>query len=85
MHYWLHKHRHVNFFTLDPFRLKVNVTVGYMDYGISNENGATLTTERPSFIHSGYFYSALSNPILLRGAPDYSTDTVSQFHAEVHR
>src|SRR6218665_1191632 len=28
-----------------------------------------------SFIHSGHFYSALSRPLLLRGAPDYSTDT----------
>jgi len=24
------------------------------------------------FIHSGYFYSASSSPLLLRGAPDYS-------------
>ena len=38
-----------------------------------------------SFIHSGHFYSASSSPLLLRGAPDYSTDTVSEFHAEVHR
>src|SRR6218665_736538 len=32
-----------------------------------------------SFIHSGHFYSASSSPLLglLRGAPDYSTDTVS--------
>src|SRR6218665_3992224 len=37
-----------------------------------------------SFIHSGHFYSAPSNPQLLRGAPDYSTDTVSEFHAEAH-
>jgi len=35
-----------------------------------------------SFIHSGHFYSASSSPLLLRGAPDYSTDTVSEFHAE---
>src|SRR6218665_880164 len=27
-----------------------------------------------SFIHSGHFYSAPSSPLLLRGAPDYSTD-----------
>src|SRR6218665_435415 len=33
------------------------------------------------FIHSGYFYSASSSPILLTGALDYSTDTVSEFHA----
>ena len=38
-----------------------------------------------SFIHFGHFYSAPSSPLPLRGAPDYSTDTVSEFHAEVHR
>src|SRR6218665_2480035 len=40
-----------------------------------------------SFIHSGHFYSAPSSPLLLRGAPGYSTDrpTVSEFHAEAHR
>src|SRR6218665_813450 len=34
------------------------------------------------FIHSGYFYSAPSSPLLLRGAHDYSKDTVPEFHAE---
>ena len=38
-----------------------------------------------SFIHSSHFYSTPSSPLLLRGAPDYSTDTVSEFHAEAHR
>src|SRR6218665_2505390 len=38
-----------------------------------------------SFIHSGHFYSAPSSPLPLRGAPDYSTGTVSEFHAEAHR
>ena len=38
-----------------------------------------------SFIHSGHFYSAPLSPLLLGGAPDYSTDTVSEFHAEAHR
>src|SRR6218665_2333549 len=38
-----------------------------------------------SFIHSGYFYSASSSPLPFRGAPDYSTDTVSEFHAEANR
>src|SRR6218665_480355 len=38
-----------------------------------------------SFIHCGHFYSAPSSPLPLRGAPDYSTDTVSEFHAEAHR
>ena len=37
-----------------------------------------------TLIHSGHFYSAPSNP-LLRGAPDYSMDTVLEFHAEAHR
>ena len=36
-------------------------------------------------IHSGHFYSAPSSPLLLRGAPDYSTDTASEFHVEAHR
>jgi len=35
--------------------------------------------------HSGHFYSAPSSPLLLRGAPDYSTDTVLEFHVEAHR
>ena len=35
-----------------------------------------------SFIHSGYIYSAFSSPLLLRGAPDHSNDTVPEFHAE---
>ena len=31
-----------------------------------------------SFIHSGYFYSTSSSPLLLIGAPIYSIDTVSE-------
>jgi len=31
-----------------------------------------------SFIDSGYFYSASSSPLLLRGVIDYSIDTVSE-------
>ena len=31
-----------------------------------------------SFTRSGYFYSASSSPLLLRGAPNYSIDTVSE-------
>ena len=31
-----------------------------------------------SFFLSGYLYSTSSNPLLLRGAPDYSVDTVSE-------
>src|SRR6218665_866244 len=30
-----------------------------------------------SFIHSGYIYSASLSPLLCRGTPDYSIDTVS--------
>ena len=30
------------------------------------------------FIHSGYFYSASSSALLLRGTPDYSIDTASE-------
>jgi len=30
------------------------------------------------FIHSGYLYGASSSSLLLRGAPDYSIDTVSE-------
>jgi len=41
-----------------------------------------LLTYLHSFIHSGHFYSAPPSPLLLRGAPDYSTVTVSEFHAE---
>jgi len=36
------------------------------------------------FIHSGHFYRAPSSPLLLRDAPDYSTNTVSEFHVEAH-
>src|SRR6218665_4054848 len=38
-----------------------------------------------SFIYSGHFHSASSSPLLLRGAPCYITNTVSEFHAEAHR
>src|SRR6218665_62103 len=58
------------------------------------ENNATsnnnlLGTQKPplgfihSVIHSGHLYSASSSPLLLRDAPDYSTD--SEFYAEAHR
>src|SRR6218665_4011004 len=44
------------------------------------------STESTPVIHSfGYFYSAPSSPLLHRGAPDYSTNTVSEFHTEAHR
>jgi len=31
-----------------------------------------------SFIHSGYFYSASSSPLIRSGVPNYSIDTVSK-------
>ena len=31
-----------------------------------------------TFIHSGYFYSTSSSPLLLRGAPNYRIDPVSE-------
>ena len=52
---------------------------------VSSRGGCAPDTAYPfirsfihSFIHSGYFYSTSSSPLLLRGAPDYSTDTVSE-------
>src|SRR5688572_21653152 len=39
--------------------------------------------KRLVFIHFRYLYSAPSR-FLLRGAPDYSADTESEFHAEAH-
>ena len=38
-----------------------------------------------SSFHSGHFYSTPSSPLPVRGALDYSTDTVSEFHAKAHR
>jgi len=35
-----------------------------------------------SFIHSGYFYSFSSSPLLLRDAPDTARNTVPEFHPE---
>jgi len=31
-----------------------------------------------TFIHSGYFYTTFSNPLLLRDMPNYSIDSVSE-------
>ena len=38
-----------------------------------------------SFINSGHFYIAPSSPLLFRGAPGYSMDTVLEFHTEALR
>ena len=37
-----------------------------------------IRNERLFFIHSGYFYSAFSSALLLRGAPDYIIDIVTE-------
>ena len=55
------------------------------DFVLAGINLQYNTTDHHTFIHSGHFYSASSSPLLLRGAPDYSTNTVSEFHAEAHR
>src|SRR6218665_4194894 len=38
-----------------------------------------------AFIHSRCFYSAASSPLPLRGAPDYSSDTVSELTPKRYR
>ena len=40
---------------------------------------ASCRSTQPSFIHSGYFYSASSSPLVLRGTPDYGIGTVLEF------
>ena len=45
----------------------------------------TQLTKARSFIHFVHFYSSPSSPLLLRDAPDYCTDAVSEFHPEAHR
>ena len=45
------------------------------DHGCANNNHSF-------YIHSGYFYSASSSPLLLRGAPDYSIDTLLELTRE---
>ena len=51
---------------------------------LSLKQNSTPSIHIHSFIHSGHFYSAPSSPtpLLLRGAPDYSTDTVSRRSAQ---
>jgi len=39
----------------------------------------------PIFIHSGYFYSASSSPLLLRGAPDTARILCRSFMPKHHR
>src|SRR6218665_2389113 len=46
----------------------------------------SINTGQRNFLpfHSGHFYSSPSSPLLIRGAPDHSMYTVSEFHAEAH-
>ena|SRR6218665_2001269 len=57
--------------------------------GVVSTNAPPFPTSIHSFMHSfilsGHFYSAPSSPLLLGGAPDYSMNTVSEFHAKAHR
>src|SRR6218665_2434694 len=46
-------------------------------------NGAMITPWH-SFIHSGYFYSASSSPLLSRGAPDIAWILCQSFMAKRH-
>ena len=50
---------------------------------LSWETALTVRNGYMSFIHFRYLYSAPSR-YLLRGAPEYSADTESEFHAEAH-
>src|SRR6218665_2541106 len=72
---------------LDPKQLLQCVKCLLVEFELwmSNVENVKLRANVLTPVHSGHFYSALSSPLLLRGAPDYSTDTISEFHAEAHR
>jgi len=61
---------------------KMHVSNQYSKQSISQTIRLTdyILTEHPKFIHSGYFYSASSSPLPLRGAPDtaWKRTTVSE-------
>jgi len=46
--------------------------------GVLNTAKRSKSIDSFTLIHSGYFCSASSIQLLFRGAPDYSTDTVSE-------
>src|SRR6218665_2788428 len=70
-------------FTCFPIAVSEQKTIGLCTKTIMV---ISLKEVKYSFIHSfGHFYSAPSRHLLLRGAPGYSTDTVSELHAEAHR
>src|SRR6218665_404239 len=57
-------------------------TMFHLKFTIAWAHVEVSTSPIHSFIHSGHFYTASSSSPLLTGAPDYSTDTVSEFYAE---
>jgi len=65
---------------LIPLRLPVDKYFATLKFYPTQNHIATLVSKRVhnSFIHSGYFYSASSCPRLLRGAPDYNSDTETE-------
>ena len=65
----------LNLFMVNIIQLRLKLSVAHL----------TFSYWCYSFIHSGHFYRASSSQLLLRGAPDYSADTVTEFHAEAHR
>ena len=72
--------------TGSPFQVVEPTTENERVCIVAERANGTTKLPRAVGIHSfGHFYSAPSSPLLLRGAPDYSTDTVSEFHAEAHR
>jgi len=55
-----------------------NVGVGGMSASYSEQANNSSIDGKEISIHSGYFNSAYSSPLLLRGVPDYSIDIVSE-------
>src|SRR6218665_916827 len=51
----------------------------------SGERDICTKIDHHSFIHSGYFYSASSSPLLLRGAPDTAWILCRSFTPKCHR
>src|SRR6218665_1004644 len=47
-------------------------------YKLKTQTHVYLHTNMHTFIHSGYFYSASSSPLLLRGTPDTPQATVNE-------
>jgi len=62
------------------------VSLSTIDKGLSKFNSTyRVIVPLSSFIHSGYFYSASSNPLLLRGAPDTALILCRSFMPKRHR